>query len=123
MPKPNGKILRLCLYASAALIVALVVVWAAIRLALNDINRHYEQLAGGMPISEARRLMDGAFVESDTTLAQIEADGFPLAHLLPVEEKESTHAKKYAYRLWKHLYIYVLYDANDRLILKIDAYE
>lgn len=92
-----------------------------IKFMLNDLYFYSNQLREGMHISEVRNLLNKSFVESDITIGQIEEDGYSLSHF-SITENDDLCAKKYAYRSWKQLYFYIIYN-DDKSQLIIEAFE
>ena len=93
----------------------------AVHALLLHLNRYYDQIAMGMSLSQVRQSLAGNFRESAASVSAIEKDGYPLKHL--ISDGENIHARKYALRIWAHLYFYVIYDSSDKVRLTIAAYE
>ena len=104
-----------------AVIIAAAAVFLAVHALLLHLNRHYDQIAMGMSLSQVRQSLAGDFRESVVSVSAIEKEGYSLKHLIP--DGESIHAKKYALRIWEWLYFYVIYDSSDKVRLTIAAFE
>lgn len=111
----------LLLFLTAAILAAAGFV-AAVYASLNFVEHHYALIAKNMPISEVRQTLRGKFRESDITLAQIEKEGWTLGHLVSPKEK-TRYAKKYAFLGLDCLGFHIIYGKNDRVQLKIPAFE
>ena len=87
-----------------------------------QLDSRYGRVREGMSIVEVRQLTQGTLVESDVTVGQIVEEGYAVSHLsLPNEKTKG--AKKYAYRIFKSLYFYVIYGEDDKVQLSVPAYE
>ena len=110
------------------LLLLLVAVFAAagivtaVYASLSFVEHHYALLEKDMPISEVRRALKGKFRESGITLAQIEKGGWALNHLVSPKEK-TLYAKKYAFLGLDRLSFHIIYGKDDRVRLKIPAFE
>ncbi len=105
----------------AIAIVLMVSVFCAGHTIQKKLNQDYERIHKKMSILEVRQLLNGSFCESDVSIVQIENEGWSVEHLVSIEH--NYYAKKYAYRFFKPLYIYVVYDGNDRVQLTIPVFE
>ena len=115
----RGKVFLLLL--SAAVLAAAGGV-SAVCASLNFVERRYALIEKEMPISEVRRVLGGKFRESDLTLARIEKEGWALGHLVSSQEK-ALCAKKYAFLGLDCFSFHVIYGKDDRVQLKIPAFE
>ena len=116
--KRNKVILSLL---SAAVLAAAAVV-LAVYASLSFVEHHYALIKKDMPIPEVRQTLQGKFRESDITLAQIEKAGWSLGHLLSAKEG-ALYAKKYAFLGLDCLSFHIIYGKDDRVRLKIPAFE
>ena len=82
----------------------------------------YERVREGMSIVEVRQLTQGTLVESDVTVGQIVEDGYSVSHL-SLPNGKTKCPKKYAHRIFKSLYFYVIYGEDDKVQLSVPAYE
>ena len=113
---------RVILVFLTAAVFAAAVCVSAVYASLNLVEHHYALIAKNMPISEVRRKLKGKFRESGITLAQIEKEGWALDHLVPSKEK-TLYAKKYAFFGLDCLSFHIIYGKDDRVQLKIPAFE
>ena len=104
-------------------VFAVAVGVSAVRASLGFAEHHFSLIAKNMPISEVRQTLKGKFRESDITLAQIEKEGWALGHLVSSKEKAGLYAKKYAFLGLEPFSIYVVCGKDDRVRLKIPAFE
>ncbi len=95
---------------------------SAVYSSLNFVEHHYALIGKNMPISEVRRALGGKFRESDLPLARIEKEGRPLGHLVSPKEK-ALYAKKYAFLGLDCLSFHIIYGKDDRVRLKVPAFE
>ena len=95
---------------------------SAVYASLSFVESHYALLKKDMPISEVRQTLQGKFRESDITLVQIEKAGWSLGHLLSPKEK-TLYAKKYAFLGLDRFSFHIVYGKDDRVQLKIPAFE
>ena len=95
---------------------------SAIYASLNIVEHHYALIRKDMPISEVRRALRGKFRESDITLAQLEKAGWALDHLLSPKGK-ALYAKQYAFLGLDCLSFHIIYGKDERVKLKIPAFE
>ena len=95
---------------------------SAVYASLSFVEHHYALIAKNMPISEVRLALRGKFRESDISLAQIEKAGWPLGHLVSLKGK-ALYAKKYAFRALDCLSFHIICGKDDRVLLKIPAFE
>ena len=95
---------------------------SAVYASLSFVESHYALLKKDMPSSEVRKVLKGKFRESDITLAQIEKAGWSPGHLLSPKEK-TLYAKKYAFLGLDCLSFHIIYGKDDRVRLKIPAFE
>ena len=88
----------------------------------GQLDSRYRQVKDGMSILEVRQLAEGVLVESAATVEQIVEEGYAVLHLsLPNEKTKG--AKKYAHRIFKSLYFYVIYDDDGKVQMAVPAYE
>ena len=111
----------LLLFLTAAILAAAGFV-AAVYASLNFVEHHYALIAKNMPISEVRRALGGKFRESDITLARIEKEGWSPGHLVSSKEK-ALFAKKYAFLGLDCFSFHIICGKDDRVRLKIPAFE
>ena len=116
--KRNKVILSL---PAAAVLAAAAVVFA-VYAGLSFVEHHYALIGKDMPISGVRKVLTGKFRESGITLEQIEKEGYPLDHLVSSKEK-TLYAKKYAFLGLDCLSFHIIYGKDDRVRLKIPAFE
>ena len=95
---------------------------SAVYASLNLVEHHYALIAKNMPIFEVRQTLKGKFRESDITLARIEKEGWSLGHLVSPKEK-TLYAKKYAFLGLDCFSFHIIYGKDDRVRLKIPAFE
>lgn len=95
---------------------------SAVYAGLSFVEHHYALIGKDMPISVVRQALTGKFRESDITLAQIGKDGWPLGHLVSSKEK-ALYAKRYAFLGLDCFSFHIIYGKDDRVRLKIPAFE
>ena len=115
------KLKKVLLITIAITIVLIVSAFFVGKIIQGKVNHYYEHIYPNMSNLEVRQLLNGSFYETDVSIVQIENDGWSLGHLVTIEH--DYYAKKYAYRFFKSLYIYVVYDGNDRVQLIVPAFE
>lgn len=113
---------RVILFFLTAAVFAAAVCVSAVCASLNLEEHHYALIAKNMPIFEVRRTLKGKFRESDITLARIEKEGWSLGHLVSPKEK-TLYAKKYAFLGLDCFSFHIIYGKDDRVRLKIPAFE
>ena len=116
--KRNKVILSLL----AAAVLAAAGFVSALYASLNFVERRYALIRKDMPVSEVRQMLKGKFRESNITLAQIEKEGWALGHLVSPKEK-ALYTKKYAFLGLDCLSFHIIYGKDDRVRLKIPAFE
>ena len=113
---------RVILVFLTAAVFAAAGIVSAVYASLNFVEHHYALIAKNMPITEVRQTLKGKFRESDLPLARIEKEGWSLGHLVSSEEK-TLYAKKYAFLRLDCLSFYIICGKDDRVQLKIPAFE
>ena len=117
---PKKRLMRLAKWILWFLLVAVLFYLAAGYAVYHHMERHSEVIRKGMSINEIRQVLGDTFVENPVSFATIEFDGYPLDHYT---FPENSLAKRYAFRFWKSLYLYVIYDPRERVELVIEAFE
>ncbi len=114
------RLMRLAKWILWFLLVAVLFYLAAGYAVYHHMERHSEVIRKGMSINEVRQVLGDTFVENPVSFATIEFDGYPLDHYT---FPEKSLAKRYAFRFWKSLYLYVIYNPRERVELVIEAFE
>ena len=91
----------------------------ALHKMVNDIYRYFDLIRYDMTVAEIRQLLSDSFNECNVSIDAVESEGYTLDRYF--SDKKKIYAMKYEYWLWNDLYIYLIFDENDTLKLKIDA--
>ena len=111
--------LKVLLWLVFAVVLAAMLHTAAVGTVYAHIDYHFNQIRYGMPIAEVRSSFCRLYEESDISFEDMRKDGFPI----DIPDGVKLRAKKYADRIFRSEYMYVVFDENDRVWMRIEAYE
>ena len=118
--RPGFRIcLKVLLWFVFAAVLAAMLHTVVVGTVYAHIDYHFNQLEHGMPIAEVRRSLCRLYEESDISFEDMGRDGFSV----DIPDGAKLRAKKYADRLFKGEYMYVVFDEKDRVWARIEAYE
>ena len=114
------RLKRLAKWILGSLLVAVLLYLAAGYAVYHHMERHGEAIRKGISINEVRHLgrhfcrKSGLlFYDQVRRVSVVDHYTFP----------EKSLAKRYAFRFWKSLYLYVIYNPRERVELVIEAFE
>ena len=114
------RLMRIGKWILGSLLGTVLIYLAAGYAVYQHMERHCEAIRKGMSINEVRQALGDTFVENPVSFSAIKFDGYPLHHYT---FPEKSLAKRYAFRFWKSLYLYVIYNPRERVELVIEAFE
>lgn len=115
--------LKVPLWLVLAAVLAAMLHTAAAGTVYAHIDYHFCQIKHGMPIAEVRRSLCRLYGESDISFEDMSKDMSKRGFGLDLPGGGKFRAKKYADRILKGEYMYVVFDEKDRVWARIDMYE